>query len=247
MSRKSVATPEPSHASVVTRALRALLSRVRSLYASIGLLLAIGLALAGTALFGFFELAEGVLEGETQAFDDAVLRWIHAHAPPWTEPVALEVTRLGETLVLTLLTAVCALLLRLAAGRFAAWLMVAAFAGGAILNTLLKQLFARDRPEIFTNPADAVSTSSFPSGHAMLSMVTYATLAWLILHQGPPRSARIAVPLVAGLLVLLIGASRLFLGVHYPSDVLAGYAVGFAWATFCAATAQSIRSVHGSG
>ena len=88
-------------------------------------------------LVAAFNEKEDVLEGETRAFDDAVLRWIHAHAPPWTESVALEVTRLGETLVLTLLTAVCALLLRLAAGRFAAWLMVAAFAGGAILMALI--------------------------------------------------------------------------------------------------------------
>lgn len=238
----SVHDREHGPADLAKRVLRASLDRGRGLFAAIGLVLLTGLAIAAVALWGFVELAEEVLEGETRAFDRAVLRWVEAHATPWIDRVAIEVTALGETLVLTLLTVVSALLLRLGGHRLAAWLMVAAFGGGAILNTALKLLIGRERPDVFSWKDEYAGLSSFPSAHAMLSMVTYATLAWLIVQLGPPRWARVTVPVVAAFLILLIGISRLFLGVHYPSDVLAGYAAGFVWATACAATMAASRA-----
>lgn len=233
--------------SPVTRALHALLRRGRTLYGAMGLLLVVGLGLAMVALWGFAELAEGVLDGETRSFDQGVLRWIDAHAPAWIDVVALEITSLGETLVLGVIATIAALLLRMAGDRIAAWVMAAAFGGGVVLNTVLKLVFARERPEIFSVPGGSVSTFSFPSGHAMLSMITYATLAWLVVAHRPNRPTRRLVPLFSAALILLIGLSRMFLGVHYPSDVLAGFAVGFAWATFCAATVRAIHTVRSDG
>jgi undecaprenyl-diphosphatase len=125
--------------------------------------------------------------------------------------------------------------------RYSVLLLWVAALGGGVLNTVLKLVFDRPRPQVFEWRAHYAGLSSFPSGHATLSMVAYITLAYLIIRLAPTLWMRLLALSVAGVVVLLIGLSRLYLGVHYPSDVLAGYAVGFVWANFCALGVEGMR------
>jgi undecaprenyl-diphosphatase len=134
--------------------------------------------------------------------------------------------------VLATITAAFAGYLFLARKQAAAWLMLFAVFGGIALSDLLKLAFARPRPD-FVAPAARVFTTSFPSGHATLSAITYLTIAALLARsQSSSRIGRYFV-IVAALLTILIGISRVYLGVHYPTDVLGGWCVGAAWALGC--------------
>src|SRR5690606_34253779 len=114
----------------------------------------------------------------------------------------------------------------------AAVLILASVGGGTILSSLLKNAFARPRPELVAHLVD-VQTSSFPSGHAMLSAVTFLTIGALLAKVQPLVRTRIYLISVAILLTFLVGASRVYLGVHYPTDVLAGWSAGAAWVAGC--------------
>ena len=116
--------------------------------------------------------------------------------------------------------------------RAAGLLVLGAVFGGQVLSTLLKLLFDRPRPDLIPD-APHEFTASFPSGHAMLSAVTYLTLAALLARVQPLRRARIYLLALAILLTVLIGVSRVYLGVHWPTDVLAGWSIGSAWAMLC--------------
>jgi undecaprenyl-diphosphatase len=180
------------------------------------------------------------MEGSTQAFDDAVLKWISANRPPWVETAMLEITFLGTGLVVMVLVGVAALFLWLTQHRYSAALLLVSTAGGLLLNSVLKAGFSRPRPQIFTWGTHAL-TSSFPSGHAMSAAVVYGTVAYLAARLQKRLWARALTLFVAFLLIVLIAASRLFLGVHYPSDVFAGLLVGLAWAGFCMATLEAFQ------
>jgi undecaprenyl-diphosphatase len=116
--------------------------------------------------------------------------------------------------------------------RTAAWLMLGAVLGGVALNDVLKFAFARPRPD-FATPAVRVFTSSFPSGHAALSAITYLTLAAILARTHPSARIRIYFMSLAAIVTGLVGLSRVYLGVHYPTDVLAGWCIGTAWAMGC--------------
>jgi undecaprenyl-diphosphatase len=151
-----------------------------------------------------------------------------------------DLTALGGTTILTLFTATVAGYLLISGKRATAVLVVIAIAGGTLLSNLFKYAFARPRPDLVAHAVD-VYTASFPSGHAMLSAVTYLTLGALLARVEANRRTRIYVIAVAILLTLLIGFSRIYLGVHYPTDVLAGWAVGSAWAMLCWAVAAWLQ------
>jgi undecaprenyl-diphosphatase len=135
---------------------------------------------------------------------------------------------------------VAALFLYLTQHKYSAWLLLASTAGGIILNNVLKLGFARPRPTVLEWQAHAVS-SSFPSGHAMSAAVVYGTVAYLAARLQQRRWARVATMVVAAIMIFLICLSRLYLGVHYPSDVLAGVLVGLSWAAFCMVTLEGIQ------
>lgn len=214
---------------------------VRGFYAAVGAFLLIGLvlALAGTAVFAL--LAEQVMEGGTQRFDNAVLLWMNEHANPRLDIVAMEVTSLGSGVVTWMIVAVSSVFLWTSRHRYSVLLLWVAVVGGSALNATLKGIFERPRPELFPWRVPHAGQSSFPSGHSMGAMVMYATLAYLVARLESTPALRRLTFVFAAILVSLIGASRMYLGVHYPSDVLGGFVIGLAWATFCALGIEAIR------
>ena len=199
------------------------------------------LAIAAAASLGFFILVDKVVGGKTHAFDEAVLRALRSPAdtqdpigPWWLEVMIRDLTALGSTTVLALITAAAVGYLLIDGKRATALFVVVSVLGGAVVSFLLKQLFARPRPELVAHLVD-VHTLSFPSSHAMLSATTFLTLGAL-LAQVQTRPALKAYTLgVAVVLMLTVGASRVYLGVHWPTDVLAGWCAGAAWAMICLA------------
>jgi undecaprenyl-diphosphatase len=143
-----------------------------------------------------------------------------------------DLTALGSTTILTVVTLIVVGYLLISHKRRAALLVACAVGGGTALSNVFKYTFARPRPDLVAHSVD-VYTSSFPSGHAMLSAVTYLTLGALLARVEQDVRTKIYVLSVAVLLTLAIGLSRAYLGVHYPTDVLAGWAVGSAWAMLC--------------
>ena len=196
------------------------------------------LSASGVLLF-FLWLAEEVLEGDTHAFDEAVLLALRGSGNPADplgprrlELTARDITSLGGYPVVILMT-LCAIgFLMIAAKRHAALLVLVSIGGGMLLSSGLKDLFERPRPDLVPH-AVQVFTQSFPSGHATLSAVTYLTLGALLARLQPRRAVKVYLLTLAVLLTLLIGASRVYLGVHWPTDVLAGWCVGAAWALLC--------------
>jgi undecaprenyl-diphosphatase len=189
--------------------------------------LAAGLAFSAFVIWAFFELADEVLEGDSRAFDRAVLLWIHHDVPDWlNEPMRL-VTALGYYFVVVPLLAVSIVLFYRRGWRLSAVLLAVSTGGSVVLTTVLKGVFQRARPELFDSGYQA-SFYSFPSGHATVAVGFYGMLT-VILAYRLRGLARWAVALCGVLVVLLIGFSRLYLGVHYPTDVLAGYLSALLW------------------
>ncbi|HEX9483831.1 MAG TPA: phosphatase PAP2 family protein, partial [Gemmatimonadaceae bacterium] len=190
------------------------------------------------ATLGFAELAEHVLAGGTQAFDVAVLQWLHAHQTPQLTALMVEMTYLGTGTVVVMIVGVTALFLWHTEHKYSARLLLASTIGNIVLNGALKFVYHRSRPSLFAWQTTALS-SSFPSGHAMSATVVYGTVAYLLMRLQKHHWARMLTLAGAVLLVLLICLTRLYLGVHYPSDVIGGMIVGLAWAAFCMATLEA--------
>ncbi len=191
------------------------------------------------ALLAFAAIADETTEGDTRQFDTAVLLAFRNPAdladpigPPWLETAFRDITGLGGSAVLTLITTTVIGYLLLDGKRPAALLMIAAIGGGAGVNNLLKHGFGRPRPELVPHLVD-VSGLSFPSGHAMLSAIVYLTLGALLARvESRPRIKAYLLAVAIGT-TLLVGVSRVYLGVHWPTDVLAGWCAGAAWAMLC--------------
>lgn len=199
-----------------------------------------GLALAAASFWGFIELADEVIEGHTRAFDEALLLAFRSTedpgdpwGPQWLEEVMRDFTALGGMAVLTLFTAAAIGYLLLERKRHAAVAVLVAVTGGQLLSTLLKLGFDRPRPDLVPHEV-LVYTASFPSGHAMMSAVTYLTLGAMLARVQAGLNQKIYVLALAVLLTVIVGVSRIYLGVHWPSDILAGWAIGAGWALACA-------------
>lgn len=219
----------------------------RRLVALIGLFsrlergLLVGLALAATAFWAFVELADEVLEGGTRAFDEALLLAFRSAADPadpwgpgWLEVMMRDFTALGGTAVLILFTAAAIGYLLLDGKRHAALAVFVAVAGGQLLSTLLKLGFDRPRPDLVPH-AVTVYTAAFPSGHAMMAAVTYLTLGAMLARVQARLLHKVYVLGLSVFFTLIVGVSRVYLGVHWPSDVAAGWAIGAGWALACSA------------
>ena len=196
-------------------------------------LLLLLLCLSGLLFFGLF--TREMLEGETRGIDAAILIWMRTagnlavpRGPAWLPQTAVDLSALGGFTVLWLMSLTAAGYLLLERRRAEALLMAGSIGGASLVNAALKALVGRDRPEVVPHLVQ-VSSASYPSGHAMLSAVAYLTLAVLLARTRPNRTVRIYLVVVAVILVLLIGLSRCYLGVHWPSDVLGGWCLGSAW------------------
>jgi undecaprenyl-diphosphatase len=205
-----------------------------------GIFLMSGALIAVAFTWAFAELAGHVREGKTQAVDEAIMHWIADHQYPGLERTMLEITSLGTGLVVGVLVLVAGMFLWLNSHKHSAVLLVAATVGGIVLNNLLKIGFSRPRPQVFEWGTHAGS-SSFPSGHAMSSVIVYSMVAYLAARLQQRAASRVLTLLLAACAILSISVSRVYLGVHYPSDILAGMLIGLAWAGFCMAVLEAAQ------
>ncbi|MEP6592207.1 MAG: phosphatase PAP2 family protein [Acidobacteriota bacterium] len=198
-------------------------------------------------LFVVIRLAGEVLEGETLTFDKRILVALRDPAdlsrpigPAWLASAALDVTALGSATVLGLtVLAVSGFLVLQGMWRTGAF--VAAASGGALfVNAALKHLFQRPRPDVVPHLRE-VMTMSFPSGHALTSAVVYLTLGALSMRIAERQVTKFYCMAVAMLVTGLVGVSRVYLGVHYPTDVIAGWLIGLSWALLCWILARSLE------
>ena len=190
----------------------------------------IALAIAVLSLFFFGWLAEEMREQETVPFDNTVRSAVHTVASPAVTRFFRFVSNANGPVALFVFTALMVGWALLMGYRTTASLMAVMMVGGALLDGALKLGFHRARPTPYFGlpvPRDY----SFPSGHSLMSLCFYGTAAYLIGAHVPSRPWRVAVRVLAGAIALLVGISRIYLGVHYPSDVVAGFAAGLVWLT----------------
>lgn len=209
-----------------------------------GLLAAI--AIISGLILAFLRLADAVQEGGTAAFDQAILLMFRTPGdvnqvigPLWVQEMVRDITSLGSFALLGLIVAGVCIYLLLARMRAAALLVIVSVLSGTLLSTVLKMGYDRPRPDLATMSHQF--TSSFPSGHAMLSAVTFLTIGALLARLAPTRALQIYAISAALFLTLIVGVSRLYMGVHYASDVLAGWSLGAAWALLCSAVALMLE------
>lgn len=216
-----------------------LLARIQT--RSLLLLLAVALL-----LWGFARLASEMAEGGTHALDEALLLALRSPGNPadpigpvWVETAMRDITALGGVAILLPLVLVALVVLVVRGQPRSAGLLATAVAGGQLLSSSFKTLFDRPRPDLVPWGTEAL-TASFPSGHAMMSAATWLTLAAMLARAEPRRRLKALYLVLAASIVIAVGISRVYLGVHWPSDVLAGWALGTAWALLCYGVAQAL-------
>jgi undecaprenyl-diphosphatase len=220
---------------------RAVAERVRGFHAAVGALLFAAVALIMIGGFGFALLADEVMEGGTQQVDDAILLWMNRHASPALTGFALDFTALGSWVVVWMVTIVASVFLWSSRHRWSVALLWISILGADALSMALKAAFDRPRPHLFAWRVPYAGLSSFPSGHSLTAMVAYSTLAYLSARLAPTRFQRRFIIVFAAILIACVGLSRMYVGVHYPTDVLGGFALGLAWAVFCALGLEAVR------
>ena len=212
--------------------------------------LLLGFLIAICLAFAFAALAGEMMEGDFGTFDEAFLLALRHPddlatpiGPHFVQTAMVDITALGSETILTLVTLMALGFLLLRKRYRQTLLVAAAVGGGAILSGILKSLFSRARPEIVPRLAE-VSSGSFPSGHAMNSAIIYLTLAVLIARSYKDARTRSFIVSLAAIATLAIGFSRLYLGVHWPTDVAAGWLVGLAWALLMGMIAITLQRRH---
>lgn len=202
-------------------------------------LILVPLLLVIGGVWAFVELADEVREGDTRTIDEWAIMALRRPGQPespvgpvWLHEAARDVTALGGVSVIAIMVVVVAGFLVMRRKFHMLWLLLTAVVGGVVISQSLKGFFARPRPELVPHLAE-VFTSSFPSGHSMMSAVVYGTLGTLLARVATGLRERAYILGVAVIVSGLVGFSRVYLGVHYPSDVLAGWTAGIAWALLC--------------
>lgn len=197
------------------------------------------LLMAAGALWAFVELADDVVEQETGSVDKVLLLAMRGQidpadplGPPWFEEMMRDFTGLGGVGVLTLIVGAAAGYLYIIDKKKAALAVIFAVGGGVLLSTLAKTVIDRPRPDLVPH-GSFVTAASFPSGHSMMAAVVYLTLAVMIARVRPRWRTKAYILSCAVLIALLVGVSRVYLGVHWPTDVLAGWTIGSGWALLC--------------
>ena len=195
--------------------------------------------LAAAALYAFAMLADAVGEGGTRAFDERILLALRTPGnladpigPRWVEEMMRDFTALGSTGVLIIVVLAVGGFLVMTRKGHAALTVLVAVSSGVLLSQTMKWAYARPRPELVPHGAE-VYTASFPSGHSMMSAIVYLTLGALLARTQSGQGVKVYILAVAVILTVLVGTSRVYLGVHWPTDVLAGWALGGVWALIC--------------
>ena len=209
--------------------LRRALTVARAEFAALG-----ALAIVTLGIMTFVEIADDMTEADGQAFDQMVLHWMqpvagHPRGPWWLHEAAADITSLGGIAVLTLFAVVALGMLLILRKRLSAVLLVIGLAGGVSLSEGLKAMFERERPPAAFQAVETLN-ASFPSGHALLSTVFYLTVAVMMTRAFPKRRLKAYVLGVGMVFALMVGLTRVYLGAHWASDVMAGWCVGAAWA-----------------
>ncbi|AQT67604.1 phosphatidylglycerophosphatase B [Anaerohalosphaera lusitana] len=190
-------------------------------------------------LWGFIEVVDEVYESDTQPMEEKILQTFRdpedpaaMRGPDWLRKTVQSISATGNSTVLILVVLVTCGYLFISGNHKAMWTVLITVCGGAFLVFALKGLFDRPRPDIVPHLAE-VTTASFPSGHAAISTIVYATLGAVVCRVLPTHTLRIYTIAVAATMAFLIGCSRVLVGVHYPTDVLGGWMLGLAWAAAC--------------
>ncbi len=226
--------------SFINALLRRFIKLIGNLKLALGLELFVGLSFAVGALFFFGWFADEMAEGDTAQLDETIRAFVHSFAAPVLTEIMRAASFAGSTLFLFLLGVVIVVALYIKKYRHGAILFTITTIGAGILITLLKLAFHRARPEPFFNTI-LPSSDSFPSGHSLGSFCFYLALAAILTNRVEKLWLKITVWTFAVLLILLIGTSRIYLGVHYPSDVVAGFVIGFIWVITIAAADKLIH------
>jgi undecaprenyl-diphosphatase len=199
---------------------------------------AISLTFIAVLVGGFGLVADEVIEGATTRFDTAVTLWFRLNGnlasiagPPWLQEAVRDFTSLGSFTVLGFIVVASASYLLFVRRFHDALFLVVSVILGTMLSNVLKMIFNRERPAV--EASTHVFTASFPSGHATLSAVVYLTLGVLLARSTARIALRIYFIGLAAVLTLLVGVSRIWLGMHFPTDVVAGWCLGVAWALLC--------------
>ena len=206
----------------------------------------VALTLAALGVWGFVEIADYALEGESRAIDERILLAMRTAdpgdplGPRWLEELARDITALGSTGFIALLVLASAGFLVLQRKTHLAGYLVLAVGTGMLASFALKSGFDRPRPDLVPH-GQHVYTSSFPSGHSMMSSLAFFTVAALLASAQRSLRLRAYLLCLAVLLTVAVGVSRVYLGVHWPTDVLAGWAAGCAWALLCWSVANGLR------
>lgn len=198
----------------------------------LALILLVGLGIAGFFVWLFSELAEELLENELQAFDNGVINFFKRVESSSLDTFYIFITELGSVWFLTTLSVlVIAWLWFKAKDKWGILFFIIAVGGSGALTWLLKQFYERGRPSI-NEEIDAIGFS-FPSGHSLGSLVFYGFLIYLISRSSQNKALKWTAIVGLGILIVLIGTSRIYLGAHFPSDVVAGYIAGTIWLILC--------------
>jgi undecaprenyl-diphosphatase len=199
----------------------------------------LALAVSAAGLWVFIEIAEEVVEGATHAVDEKIVLLFRTAndlsdplGPPWLEEAVRDFTALGGVAVLASITLAVIGFLLVARSPRAAIAVALAVGGGMLISSLLKLSFDRPRPQLVPH-GSIVYTSSFPSGHSMMAAAVYLTLGTMVARVLPDIRMRAYVILVSIIFSVLVGLSRIYLGVHWPTDVLGGWVLGASWALLC--------------
>jgi membrane-associated phospholipid phosphatase len=188
-------------------------------------------ALLGLFTFLFAEIAEELKENELEAFDHAIINFVQSFINDQLTTLMFLVTYLGSVKFLVFMAAAGGLILMVYKKWALSVFLLAGAGGGALFNWLLKWIFKRERPDIL--PLLTESGFSFPSGHSMGSFIFYGASAYILVHLFSRLSLKVLSVLANVLIIFLIGLSRIYLGVHYPSDVAGGFLAGGAWLAAC--------------
>lgn len=220
--------------------LRSIARHVHTFHGALAAYLTASVLVAVAASAFFVAFSSLVSFGFTQAIDEAILRFFESHRTELLNTVMLELTALGAGPTLVMIVGVASVFLWLTKHKWSVYILLMGVVLGQVGNAILKGHFERPRPSVVEFVTD-VHSLSFPSGHAMSSMVVYGSVCYLVARLETTRRLRLITWIFAGLVILTIGVSRMYLGVHYPSDILAGYLGGLAVLAFVAASLKALR------